>query len=225
MFFQSKAFTVLIVAGSPQVSSPKFLAEKAKEAQYIIACDSGAISCMKAQIPIDVLIGDNDSLDAQALEYARSCNAKEELYPCDKDETDLKLAISYVWKNIAPKHKHIDLVVSCASGGRPDHALGVIGNLIEAQALHPRIEEEHFTCYILSHEWDDHIVFGADKCQKTLSIIALENPTKLSIRSCKWSKESWTLRAFSDQGISNIIEKPGASILVHQGSVLCYLID
>lgn len=225
MFFGlNKPFVILLVLGSPVKPSPAFVASLARNAQAVVVCDSGAELCQRAGIKVDVLIGDNDSITPDALAYVRSCNAQEVLYEIDKDATDLTLALEYVWETYAPKHKHIDLVVTSASGGRPDHAMATFGSLVEAQALHPRIEEEDYSCHILSHEWDDHLVFPPDLIGHTISVIALQYPTKVSLAGMKWNLENHSLRALSDEGVSNIMEEVGASVTVHKGSAAVYII-
>lgn len=223
MFFAKKPFTILLVLGSPQRSSAAFIKEKAAQADVLIACDSGAEVCAEARVKIDVLIGDNDSISPDALAYARGCGAYEQVHPIDKDETDLKLALNYIWSIYAPKHKHIDTVVTCATGGRPDHAFAVFGTLIEAQALHPRIEEDDYSCYIMSHEWDNNIIFEPQLIGHTVSVVGLENPTHITLQGMRWNKDNWAIRPLSDEGISNIVEEVGASLRVHSGSVACFI--
>lgn len=220
---KKKPFVILLVLGSPQRSSTAFLQARANEAQLVIACDSGAVACMHAGIRVEVLIGDNDSLNTQALSYVRACKAQEVLHPVDKDKTDLQLALDYIEEYYLPHHQNMELVVSCASGGRPDHACAILGSLLGAQALHPRIEEDDYCCYLMSADWNNQLVFESQLIGHTVSVIAFENPTTITLHGMRWNQTHWDLPPLSDRGISNIVEASDAFLTVHKGSLACYI--
>lgn len=222
--FKKQPFIILLVLGSPVRPRPEFVAELAKQAKAVVACDSGAELCQAAGIKIDALIGDNDSIHPEALEYVRQCGAEERLYKIDKDATDMTLALKYIWEKYAPKHSHIDLIVTAATGGRPDHTMATFGSLMDAQALHPRVEEEDFSCHFLAHEWDDHLDFPDKYVDHTISIVALRYPTKVTLKGMRWNLDNQSIRMFSDDAISNIMEEKGASITINQGAALVYII-
>lgn len=112
------ARTVLILAGG--VASPAEAQEAAKGADFILAADGGLLLAQRAGLPVDLLLGDLDSLlfpppdSLPVLRVAR-----------EKDATDLELALDHAVTLGAEK-----IVVVGAFGARLDHTLAN-ANLLE----------------------------------------------------------------------------------------------
>lgn len=86
--------TVIICAGGPNpyLDAAKTLL-KNKNTIHFVGVDGGAMVLMEAGLPIDLALGDFDSVDAQQKAsiqaYAKECQA----YSSEKDDTDTELAL------------------------------------------------------------------------------------------------------------------------------------
>ena len=107
---------VFVVAGSPIAQQPCGYAPG--PADRVIAADFGAHHARAWGWPIDLLIGDLDSLPAAELQAARAAGVPTVTAPAAKDETDLELAVARALDDGAT-----ELVICGALGGRADHML------------------------------------------------------------------------------------------------------
>ena len=81
---------------------------------YVIAADSGFDHARRLGVPVDLLVGDLDSISADGLGVA----AEIERHPTDKDATDLAIAL-----DAAARKKPLRVFVIGGAGGRIDHFL------------------------------------------------------------------------------------------------------
>lgn len=88
-------------------------------ADQIICADGGANHATALGITPHVLIGDLDSVLPDLRVRLEAQGTRVLVYPPNKDETDLELALLY-----AVAHGATDVVVLGALGGRIDHELG-----------------------------------------------------------------------------------------------------
>jgi thiamine pyrophosphokinase len=85
----------------------------------VIAADGGLDHVYAMGLPVDLLVGDLDSVSAAALARARADGVAIDHHPAAKDETDLELALDHVCRRGIAR-----ALVLGAGGGRLDHALG-----------------------------------------------------------------------------------------------------
>lgn len=212
---------VLIVGGSPDAPAPGLLASLADAADLVVVCDAGADACMAAGVTVDVMIGDDDSVSAPGLAYARSRVRDELLFPMDKDDVDLGLALRWV-------RERCPGVRTCActgvSGGRTDHALAVLGLLARSADLAPRIEENGMSARVLAPQGCFTWNFSPADVGLTASVIALVGQAIVSEEGMRWNLDRATLEPLSDLGVSNVVERVGARLTVHEGVVLATLL-
>ncbi len=104
--------TVFIIGSAPEADTAYVRKMyETYDSPYVICADGGARHARRHHIPVDLLIGDGDSLEeALACEYIR--------LPTHKDDTDIKTCVH---EALARGGEHIVLV--CVSGGRADHYL------------------------------------------------------------------------------------------------------
>jgi len=107
---------VFVIAGSPVAQPPCRFAPS--PADRVIAADYGAHHARAWGWPIDLLIGDLDSLPAAEIQAARAAGVPTVTAPAAKDETDLELAVTRALGDGAT-----ELVICGALGGRADHML------------------------------------------------------------------------------------------------------
>jgi thiamine pyrophosphokinase len=107
---------VFVIAGSPTGLPPAGLAPAPGD--RVIAADYGAHLARAWGWPLDLLVGDLDSLPADEVETIRAAGVPVIAAPRAKDETDLELALARALYGGAR-----EIVICAALGGRADHLL------------------------------------------------------------------------------------------------------
>lgn len=210
------ACKVLVVCGSPLVASADLLRQLAGECDRIVAVDRGLDALLGAGLSCDVYVGDADTVsdEGRALVDAASDFEVERHNPY-KDYTDLALALDSVRR----RWPGAEVVASCATGGRPDMALSVLGLLAGYTDAPVWIEEDEVTARIL-HQDETWTIENAEG--KTFSIIAIGPNTEISEHGLEWELDHSPLGLLADTGISNIV-RGTAKIQVHTGTAIAYL--
>lgn len=207
---------VLVVCGSPVVASPELLRDLAGECDHIVAVDRGLDALLGAGLSCDVYVGDADTVsdEGRALVDAAKDFEVERHNPY-KDYTDLALALD----TIRRRWPNAEVVATCATGGRPDMALSVLGLLANYKDAPVWISEDETTARIL-HAGESWTIQGHEK--STFSIIAIAPNTEISEHGLEWELDHSPLELLADTGISNIVRKT-AKIQVHTGTAIAYL--
>lgn len=107
---------VVVITGGDPVD-PSHVVELPTGA-HVIAVDSGIEQAQRLGLPIDLAIGDFDSVTPAGLAQAAAAGAQIERHPVAKDATDLELALDAAMAR-APSRIH----VLGGHGGRLDHLL------------------------------------------------------------------------------------------------------
>ena len=211
------ACKVLVVCGSPVVASPELLRQLAGECDHIVAVDRGLDALLVAGLSCDVYVGDADTVsdEGRALVDAAADFEVERHNPY-KDYTDLALALD----SVRHRWAGAEVVATCATGGRPDMALSVLGLLAGYADSPVWIEEDEVTARIL-HQDETWIIENAEG--KTFSIIGIAPRTVVSEHGLEWELDHSPLALLADTGISNIVRST-AEITVHQGVAIGYLL-
>ncbi len=204
-----------MVCGSPVVSSPELLCHLAGECDHIVAVDRGLDALLGADLSCDVYVGDADTVsdEGRALVDA-AVDFEVERHNPYKDYTDLALALDSIRRRWLTTP-----LPPCATGGRPDMALSVLGLLAGYEDAPVWIEEDEVTARIL-HQDETWTIEGAEG--KTFSIIAIAPNTEISEHGLEWELDHSPLGLLADTGISNVVRKT-AKIQVHQGVAIAYL--
>lgn len=198
------------------VASPELLRQLTGECDHVVAVDRGLDALLGAGLSCDVYVGDADTVsdEGRALVDAAT-NFEVERHNPYKDYTDLALALD----TIRRRWPRAELVTTCATGGRPDMALSVLG-LLAAYTNGPVwIEEDNVTARIL-HKDESWTIQSAEG--KTFSIVAIAPNTEVSEHGLEWELDHSPLGFLADTGISNIV-RGTATIEVHQGVAIGYL--
>ena len=210
------ACKVLVVCGSPVVASPELLCRLAGECDHIVAVDRGLDALLGAGLSCDVYAGDADTVSDEGRVLVDAAEAFEvERHNPYKDYTDLALAL----ESVRRRWPGAEVVATCATGGRPDMALSVLGLLAGYADASVWIAEDKVVARIL-HAGESWTIEGADG--KTFSIIAIAPNTEISEHGLEWELDHSPLGLLADTGISNVVRKT-AKIQVHQGTVIAYL--
>ncbi len=213
----------LVINGSPEPSSTELVTCLAKETDWVVAADRGSQVACSAGIDLDLLCGDADSARDEALEWARSVATSERRFPVEKDDTDLALAIACAAEEAERRGSALRLTVTCASGGRPDHALAVWGVLTRYAQAAPRMIEDGFECRILAPEGEPTWHLEAMPGQ-TISAIALVDNTVVSAQGVRWPLDHVQMPALSDYGVSNRAIDRTCELTCHSGILAVFLL-
>ena len=211
------ACKVIVVCGSPVVASEDLLRQLAGECDRIVAVDRGLDALLGAGLSCDVYVGDADTVSDEGRVLVDAAEAFEvERHNPYKDYTDLALAL----ESVRRRWPGAEVVATCATGGRPDMALSVLGLLAGYEDAPIWIAEDKVVARIL-HAGESWTIEGADG--KTFSIIAIAPNTEISEHGLEWELDHSPLGLLADTGISNVVRST-AKIQVHTGTAIAYLL-
>lgn len=207
---------VLVVCGSPVVASAELLHRLAGECDHIVAVDRGLDALLGAGLCCDVYVGDADTVsDAGRALVNAATDFEVERHDPYKDYTDLALALDSVHR----RWPGAEVVATCATDGRPDMALSVLGLLEGYEDAPVWIAEDKVVARII-RAGESWTIEGAEG--KTFSIIAIAPNTVVSEHGLEWELDHSSLGLLADTGISNVVRKT-AKIQVHTGTAIAYL--
>lgn len=248
---------ILLVAGSPKPSSSACVQRLAEQSDFIMAIDRGAEACRTSDVIPDAFCGDADTVPSETLAWVQAqipqgANVSyPSVIPADdthetpvitglqgtrsvyvfepaKYDTDLSLGFSCARQIAQASKKSLSVWVTCASGGRMDHALGVFGVLASNADIAPRLVEDETECHILSPQGDKtwHLSDASTSADigQHFSCVALADNSLVSEHGMKWELDHYRIDALRDRGISNEIAALDASITCHRGIVAGFLI-
>lgn len=210
------ACKVLVVCGSPVVASADLLRRLAGECDHVVAVDRGLDALLGAGLGCDVYVGDADTVSdtGRALVDAAT-DFEVERHDPYKDYTDLALALDSARR----RWPGAEVVATCATGGRPDMALSVLGLLAGYEDAPIWITEDKMVARILRAD-ESWTIEGHEG--STFSIIAIAPNTEVSEHGLEWELDRAPLGLLADTGISNIVRST-AKIEVHTGIAIAYL--
>lgn len=210
------ACKVLVVCGSPVVASADLLRRLAEECDHVVAVDRGLDALLSAGLGCDVYVGDADTVSDKGRALVEAAKDFEvERHNPYKDYTDLALALDSVRR----RWPGAEVVATCATGGRPDMALSVLGLLAGYDDAPVWIAEDKVVSRIL-RAGESWIIEGHEG--STFSIIAIAPNTEVSEHGLEWELNHAPLGLLADTGISNVVRST-ATIQVHTGTAIAYL--
>ena len=204
------------MCGSPVVASAELLRRLAGECDHVVAVDRGLDALLGAGLSCDVYVGDADTVsDAGRALVDAATDFEVERHNPYKDYTDLARALDTTRRH----WPSAEVVATCATGGRPDMALSVLGLLAGYTDAPVWIAEDEVTARI-RHQNETWTI--EDAAGKTFSIVAIAPNTEVSEHGLEWELDHSPLGLLADTGISNIVRST-AKIEVHTGTAIAYL--
>jgi len=180
---------------------------------FILCADGGTRHALALNLTPHLVIGDMDSTGKDQLRELSEAGVPLELFPRDKNETDLELAISK-----AVGFDPAEIVIIGALGGRMDQSLANIALLTDPRlsALDVRLDdgvEEILLCR------DQVQVRGGGG--DIVSLIPWGGSVEgVETRNLKWPLTSETLHPEKTRGISNEMIAETAGIRIQSGLLL-----
>ena len=194
----------------PDLSKARSLLQKD---DYIICADGGTRHALALGIQPNLIIGDMDSVEKEQLRELKEADVSIELFPHDKNETDLELAI-----NRAVEQNPARITIIAALGGRLDQTLANISLLTDLRLSEFNIRlddgiEEIFLCrnQVQVHGRSGDIV----------SLIPWQGAvSEVQTTNLKWPLRNETLYPDKTRGISNEMINDTASVSIGSGLLL-----
>jgi len=180
---------------------------------FILCADGGTRHALALGLTPKLVIGDMDSLEKGQLKRLRESGVEIELFPRDKNETDLELAITR-----AIEFQPRQIIIAAALGGRLDQTLGNMALLADSRlsTFDVRLDdgvEEIFFCV------NQAKVHG--RSGELVSLIPWSSPVHgIQTQGLKWSLHNETLYPEKTRGISNEMLSELASIEIESGLLL-----
>ena len=178
---------------------------------FIIAADGGTRHVLALGLTPNVIIGDLDSLPAN-FEISKF-DDDVILYPKDKNETDLELAIQHAL-TLNPEQ----VIILAALGGRLDQTLGNIALISDLQPA---------TYNLQLDDGIEEVFFCRDNCSvkgtsgDTVSLIPWQGEvTGIVTTGLKWPLQNEILYPQKTRGISNEMMNDTASVQIKSGLLL-----
>ncbi len=181
---------------------------------YIIGVDGGCRWCMENNQPIDLAIGDFDSLSKADLHSLSGQAVNIERHPENKDYTDLELALAS-----ALKKKPTSITVYGVWGGRIDHSLANLLCIASQSGQSPVImQDKDHSAYLLKNR--QKIIMTAT-VGHTVSIMALGSDCAgVSNMGFKYSLSDAIIQQGTGIGLSNLTTEPVAEVSLDSGILL-----
>lgn len=203
--------TALILTGGDPL--PARIVDEIPVADLVVAADSGYDQATRLGIPIDVLVGDLDSLQSTEIPD----HVLVELHPAYKDATDLELAIELVVRDQPQR-----LIVAGGGGGRLDHELATAELLCS-----PRwagIEEiDWFSGRARAAVIRGRRILHGDSEDLITLIPVGGDASGISTVGLRWNLQDESLPAGTTRGVSNLFAGPVADIIVGSGCLLAVM--
>lgn len=204
--------TVLIFANG-EIDDVAWIRPYLAAPTVVIAANGGTRHLHRLRHLPDVVIGDLDSLPEEAQAWLESGEVTVYVYPHDKNETDLELALLH-----ATSHYEDGIQIFGALGGRLDQTLANILLLAHPALLARHIElvTEHQRAWLVSGT--AHI---AGQVGDTVSLVPLGGDVLVQeTAGLRWPLTNQILTVGPALGVSNEMTEPEANVTVASGTLL-----
>ena len=214
IFYPSSAQELLFAGGGKFPSVDWF--RKVAGGRKIICIDKGIEICRAGGVTPDFLIGDFDSAESSAVDWARKKNMPVEKYPADKDFTDTQLALRRAAEIFGD---HVAILTGCF-GGRFDHLYSTI---FTCAALNRKIflaDEREIVIYLRGGESADVEFFQEPLAVSLLPITSI--CAEVTTKNLHWELSGATLTQKFPNATSNRVESDKISVSVGGGNLAIY---
>jgi thiamine pyrophosphokinase len=180
---------------------------------FVIAADGGSRHLLRLDHAPDVLIGDLDSLPREAEAWREMNGGNMILYPHDKNETDLELALLY-----AVHHFDEDIQIFGALGGRLDQTLANIMLLAHPALAGRRVElvTEDQRAWLVTEQAEVQGRIG-----DLISLVPINGDVLVAeTTGLRWPLSNEVLSVGPARGVSNEMIEPLATITIDTGILL-----
>jgi thiamine pyrophosphokinase len=185
----------------------------AERADFVIAADGGYAKALAARVPVNMVVGDLDSLDDASLRTLAGSSVDVRRHPADKDGSDLELAIDEALKRAPEK-----VTILGALGIRIDHALTNVHLLERGLDAGVPIELADGT---------ESVTLTKGRCELAdarvgdrVSLVPLSESVRVSTTGLRFALYEDVLYRGASRGVSNLIDDVPAVVSVSSGRLL-----
>ena len=159
---------------------------------FLICADGGYKFAEKLNIPIDLVVGDFDSSGGVVPKHLETI-----VVPVEKDDTDLQLALK-----LAVEKKPEKITILGGIGGRVDHTIGNIQNIVHYSSFVPNITlVDPFQSITVQRPGTR--IYRGNKKTKFSAFAFSEKVTGVTYKGAYYPLENHTLEQNFPLGISN----------------------
>ncbi|MGN8645042.1 thiamine diphosphokinase [Gracilibacillus sp. HCP3S3_G5_1] len=202
-----------IVAGGPEDALAPLTSYR-NDVDRWIGADLGASYLLKNQLPIDVAIGDFDSIDMKEKELIKQKAKNFHEYSVEKNETDLELAIE-----AALSYRPASIFLFGATAGRLDHELAniqMLYHLLEKNVDAKIIDDKNILSIYRPGKYE-----VTAKNSDLLSFIPLTPSVKgLTLKGFYYPLDNYTVTWGSTRCISNQLINEQGTFLFNDGILI-----
>lgn len=206
----------LVVGAAPADGAKGFYRGLLRDAGHVVAADAAGEWCVAlGRIP-DVVVGDFDSSSPGAQSRLAALGAVVEEHSPTKDATDLDIAVE-----TARETFHDPLLITAAFTRRIDHTLAAFGTLATSgpstTAVDPGWSARACT---VSHPVELGLARGT-----LFSVLALSEPTRVTIEGAAWALLDEPVGPLSGRGVSNRATGDAVRVTVTAGMAVVVVLD
>ncbi len=201
----------IIIFANGNLPNPEKARTLLRPDDFILCADGGTRHALALGLTPNVIVGDMDSLPSNF--HPATLNGEFVLFPKDKNETDLELAINH-----ALTLKPDQILILAALGGRMDQTLANIALLSNLQLA---------TCDIRLADGVEEIFFCRDQAKvegrsgDIVSLIPWQGEvTGVFTENLRWHLHHETLYPEKTRGISNEMTADVATVSITSGLLL-----
>ncbi|MCF7924083.1 MAG: thiamine diphosphokinase [Candidatus Izimaplasma sp.] len=159
--------------------------------EFIIGVDSGLEYLLELDKPIDLAVGDFDSIDNEAYKLIENKCKKIIRLEKRKNKTDLAYALDYIYNN----YDYNSIEVFGGISGRIDH---FIANLNLMKKYRFSLKDDKHVMYILNKG-----NYKVNNYKKYVSFFAIEDVYNLQLKGFKYTLDNYFLSTSDSLSVSN----------------------
>jgi thiamine pyrophosphokinase len=210
---------LVVVAGGPG-PVPADVARRLPAGATVVAADSGLDHALALGLTVEAVVGDMDSVSAEALAEAEAAGVPVERHPVAKDRTDLELGLD---RAVARGASRTTVVVS--GGGRLDHLL-VVAGVLAAPAYAAMAVDGWLGDTFVAVVRPDAPVRVRGRVGETLTLLPVHGPVRgVTLSGAAYPLDAEDLAAGTGRGVSNRFVADDVRIDLEGGVLLAVLPD
>jgi thiamine pyrophosphokinase len=203
---------IVIAGGEPDPCDARLL----RDADLLIAADSGACWLDELGITPDLLIGDLDSVGEALIERLTAAGVRIERLPVDKDESDAELALARAFDSGVDEV----VILGALRGDRLDHEQANLLLLADpAFAGRDLRIVRGATTVRAMHDGESIALTGQPGDIVTLLPVR-GDAQGVTTDGLRYPLADEELRFGRSRGLSNVVERAGASVWLKSGTLL-----
>ena len=212
IFYPAPIGREILFAAGGRRPSDEFFTEVSR-GRKIFAVDKGIEICRDLNILPEILIGDFDSAENSAVNWARQNKIPIERHPVDKDLTDTQLALNLV-------DEKIFVLITGIFGGRFDHLFSNVFTCAASKIKICLADEREIIFFVKGGECFDVKLFVKPTA---LSLLPITDTVEgVTMKNVRWELDGATLRQNFPNAVSNRVESETIKISVDKGTLAVY---